>query len=1043
MERLPGPLRRRKKLLLWCSGSLLAYTIFGFVILPWIVKWVAVSQLSKQLDRETSIRQVRINPFVLSGTIRGLLIKDKDGEPFISVDEAYANFQLSSFFGKPWVFKDVWTVRPYCRVQINKDYSLNFSDLATKFSQPSVKPKPKSKKPLLLHVSRLQVKGASVSFTDLTPTEPFQRLIGPVEITISDLRTDPNKKNPYSFAGTTDSGEKFSWNGDFSLDPLQSEGEVGLEGLSVPKYAALFQDLFKFEINDCTVGGSAAYRVSVTGSNFVASVTNATFHLKNFKISEKAHTNNVAELDDLQVSRFSADTSRRTAEIGAVSVGGARIFAERSADEKINLLQLTEPASEKTNAPGGILFLMQTFTNAYAALLQTTNLWTATLQDLQVTNCLLGWEDQAAPHPVSLRVDGLAVAAKNLSNVPGPKQTVAVSFHWNTNGSVLVESALSLSPLGAETSLQVHDVELGALSPYLQNYLNAFLLGSKVGVQGKLFMRADTNGLPEVTFHGDANMDDFAAVDAARNDLLKWKSVQLHDLDAALQPPAISIRQMDIVEPNIRVAFDTNQNLNFMAVLKTGTNLDAALQKVAAPESSTSASTSGSMSLSRRLGAILERALASQTNALGAAGSPKIAVETIAITNGVVQFNDRSVQPPVQTTLERISGTVKGVSSDELKRADILLSATAARTGPIEIIGKINPLSKTAPTEMQVTFRDVDLTPGSPYSGKFLGYRLNRGKLGLKVDYQVAQRKLKAKNVLTLDNFTLGEKVQSTNATKLPVKLAVAILKDRNGRIELDVPIEGNLDDPTFHFGKVIVHVLGNIVTKLATAPFAALGSLFGGKGEEASYQDFSAGSAELAPSNVEKLQAFVNGLYERPALEVEIQGTFDPVKDRDALRKKHFEQNMRQARWAKLGKRDQAKTKPEDLPVTDKDYRAAIEKAWAKLKKASATNMVSAIGATNQITENVSSVSEEQRGASVLILKEKPTRKLIFTDKEQQVLETISVKESELLELAKLRAQNVRDEILKTGKVESARLSLADPAASPNGTSRVNFQLQ
>src|SRR5215471_16386258 len=165
------PARRRKRLV-WATGSLLFYTVFGFLILPWIVKALAIKQLSKQLDREVTIRQVRINPYVLSGTIRGLLGKDKDGEPFLSLEEAYANFQLASFFGKPWVFKQIWTVNPYCRVQINSDYSFNFSDLIKKFSQPSATPKPPGK-PLFLHIGQFHIVGAGASFADLTLSKPF------------------------------------------------------------------------------------------------------------------------------------------------------------------------------------------------------------------------------------------------------------------------------------------------------------------------------------------------------------------------------------------------------------------------------------------------------------------------------------------------------------------------------------------------------------------------------------------------------------------------------------------------------------------------------------------------------------------------------------------------------------------------------------------------------------------------------------------------------------------------------------------------------
>src|SRR5205807_921243 len=135
---------------------------------------------------------------------------------------------------------------------------------------------------------------------------------------------------------------------------------------------------------------------------------------------------------------------------------------------------------------------------------------------------------------------------------------------------------------------------------------------------------------------------------------------------------------------------------------------------------------------------------------------------------------------------------VSGISSSNLKRADVSLSGKANRTGPFEITGKINPLSTNSPTELLVTFKEVDLSPVSPYSGKFLGYKLDGGLLSLAVNYQINGRKLVARNVLTLDHFTLGEKVQSADATKLPVRLALALLKDRNGRIQVDVPIDGN-----------------------------------------------------------------------------------------------------------------------------------------------------------------------------------------------------------------------------------------------------------
>jgi len=1059
---------RRRKQTIWGASLVLFYTVFGFFILPLIVKAVAISQLSKQLDREVTIRQVKINPYVLSGTIRGLLVKDKDGEPFLSFEEAYANFQLSSFFGKPWVFKDVWTVKPYCRAQINKDYTFNFSDLTTKFSQPSPQPK-KPSKPLYLHVGRFQILSASASFADLTLASPFHRLIGPVQIMLTDFHTDPNNQNPYSFSGTTDGGERFAWSGQFSLDPLQSAGQLSLEGLSIPKYAPLFQEAVRFEIKEGVVEGRATYRFSLTGSNYIASVTNLSGALKHLKVAARDGSENLVELDQISVSGISADTAVRTAEIGQIAVDGGRVIAKRNQDESINLLELAEPSEKTTAAPGGgILFLMKAATNAFAMLVNSTNFWSATIHTIDVTNCEVHWDDAAVLRPVSLSVDQIAVTARHLSNIAGSNQTATVSLRWNTNGTAQVGATVQISPPVADVTMNVTNLELKPLDPYLESFVNLFLTDSKLGVAATLHMQMGTNDMPEATLRGDARLDDFAAVDAQTEDLLKWKSVQVRGIDAGLQPPGVAVKEIAIVEPFARVAFDTNQNLNLLAILKTAsTNSESSATNGSVvatadpPVSPTgfskpapdAADPSSHQSLSQKVGAILKQALAPTTNTAGSSVLPKVTAETISITNGLIQFNDQSVQPPVLTSIEEVNGTISGVSSEELNRADIHIQGKAARTGPIEIRGKINPLNQSAPTELAVIFSDVDLTPTSPYSGKFLGYRLNRGRLGLQVDYSVSQRQLKAKNLVTLDQFTLGEKVQSPDATKLPVKLALALLKDRNGKIEIDLPIEGNLDDPEFRFGKVILHVLVNLITKMVTSPFAALGSLFGGKGEEVSYQDFEAGSAELQAAHAQKLNALIDGLYERPGLELQIEGSFDPSADAYALRKQKLIGKFRQQKWAVLRKSEQDRIPPDQVSFSTEEYIAYLDVAYR--------GAVAAGVSTNSMTTNfppgkataaavqpvaLQSASGDQKGATALMQKANALPETAPVEKEQIVLSTIKLDDEDLMRLATARSQNVRQRILDSGKVDAARLTLMDitnGSDATNRASRVYFHLE
>ena len=1033
--------RRRRRLIGWATGCLLAYTLVGFFLVPWIVRLVATSRLTKELDRPVSIRSVRMNPYVLSCAVRGLLIQDKDGEPFVSWGEVYVNFQLSSFFGQPWVFKRVSATNIYVRAQLNKDNRFNFSDLLEKFAS---KPEPiKPSKPLALRIDQLRISGARAAFTDLTPLTPFRRVIGPLEVTLNDFHTDPNSRNPYSFVGSTDAGESFAWSGLFSLSPIRSSGDVTVRGISIAKYAPLFQDLVRFEIKDGMVSGQSSYQMTVTPKTIAGAVTNTSFRMVNLKVAEKDKPDSLVEVDDFSVQGVSANTVSRVMEVGNVSVSGGRIDVKRAKDATINVVEIANPAPGATNTPGGILMLMRAATNAFAMLIQSTNLWSATVDQVDVTNCSVHWEDLANPRPVQVSVDDISLQAHHLSNVPGSNQTAVLSLRWNTNGSMRIATTASIQPAFAQVDLALSDLELRPLDPYLEPYLNLFIMDSKVGLNGQLNLELATNGLPQVSFRGEARMDDFATIDSLMTeDLVKWKTVHITGLQAELLPPTVAIERIAITDPFALVVVETNRVLNLQQAVKTqptNATVTPTGPVAAAPEAK-----SGGMG--RRLGNLFRQALASATNSAGAIPA-KVTVDSIVISNAFVQFNDRSLHPPVKISVQELNGTIQGVSSEELKRAEIHLVGKADRTGPIEINGRINPLSQKTPTELQVVFHDVDLSPTSPYAGKFLGYRLSRGKLDLQVNYEVSERNLKAKNLVVLNQFTLGEKVESPDATTLPVRLAVALLKDRNGRIEIDVPIEGNLDDPQFHYGKVITHVIVNLITKMVTSPFAVLGALFGGKGEEVSYQDFAPGSAEMLPAGQEKLQGLIHGLQERPGLELQVEGAYDPTADRDALRKQKFENDIRRRKWAALRESEQSKMSADQLPLAPDEYNSYLRVAYNAIVRSEAgsdqpsTTPAKAPPRASRSAKGSNPPSKpSDKGATALVKQPTVESNTAFTEMERAVLETMPVSEDDLKRLALERAKQVRAKIIES--IEPERVVLAD-ALSTNQATRVFFHLQ
>ena len=323
--------------------------------------------------------------------------------------------------------------------------------------------------------------------------------------------------------------------------------------------------------------------------------------------------------------------------------------------------------------------------------------------------------------------------------------------------------------------------------------------------------------------------------------------------------------------------------------------------------------------------------------ASSAAGSEKvpIRIDTLTLQGGKIGLTDRFIQPNYSATLTDLTGRMTGLSSAEGTVATLNLRGTLANHSPIEITGSVNPLAPTAFADVKATFRGIDLSPFTPYSGKYAGYAIARGSLTMEVAYKLQNRKLSAQNHFLVNQFEFGEKVESKDATKLPVRLAVSLLRDKDGLIDLDLPIEGSLDDPKFRLGKVIWKVLGNMIGKAVTAPFSLLGKLLGGgggsSGQEFSSVDFADGREALDEAAKKKLDMLAKALESRPALKLEATGRFSGEKDREGLRRLRLDRRVKAQKLADLAKKGEALASVDDVAVGENEYEVWLKKAYKK----------------------------------------------------------------------------------------------------------------
>ncbi len=433
--------------------------------------------------------------------------------------------------------------------------------------------------------------------------------------------------------------------------------------------------------------------------------------------------------------------------------------------------------------------------------------------------------------------------------------------------------------------------------PYLDLYgdLAARLGSGKLGL--KAHARFDGGVEPASwSFEGDTRLDGLALLDAERNqELVRWKELQIAGINAASSPLALSVRSVRWVQPRFRVALAEDRSSNLSRLLKSP------------PPPPDGAETAKSVP---------------KTRPRPDKPQPPVSIASFQIVRGSGIFVDRSVAPPVTLAMTDLDVRLRGLSNSLNGRAQVAIKALVGG-GPLEISGTLSPRFVNDVTDVKITSKGIDLTPLSPYCGKYAGYLLDKGKLDLDLQYKVAKRNLAATNVIKVEQFTFGEATESKDATKLPVKLGLAVLQDPDGLIELDVPVEGNVDDPNFRIGKLVWHAIGNVLLKAITSPFNLLGKLFGGGSEKLDVIDFQAGAAGLTPTADKSLQTLAKALAGRPALKADIEGTADPAADARTFRLRELK---RQAEVAK------AKGGSGKVELTDEEYLRFVEKRYRTL---------------------------------------------------------------------------------------------------------------
>lgn len=840
-------------------------------------------------------------------------------------------------------------------------------------------------------IKTVQFRNGAVHFSDGLPKGGFKVSLSGIDLSLKQFTTAALSPAIYDLSFLIDNKASFDSDGSFTLSPLTINSSSELTGLELQKGWPYLAGLLTAPVKGTLdVAGDVVYDQS---NGLTAQ--NGSLKIKNFltRYGEKEGL----DLALLSVDGAAFDQKKNSLVAAEVRLSKGNLSLSREKDGTLSPLSLLRqkkfsPASAagptRKPAPTAPAKLAATAKKpANPALSYQVKRFQMDKFNLLFTDKL----NSGSPK-FSLRNTNLT-----LSNLNGPRFTPAqlrFSSTFGKNSPLKASGQITPLPFRYKGDLSVGHLQIRDFEDYFPNNLNVFIIGGYLDTSLKLDV-ALKGGKPVGSFKGSSGIRAFHSIDTiAEEDLLKWESLQLDEFQGNLEPFSLAIRQIALNDVYSRIIIRKDGTLNLQNLVQkpAGTGMtENGTEAVQEKNGGAELKPHLTAAADQKQSAVVQPALNSPAPA-----KKQITIGTVTVQEGTVVFTDNHLPQQFTTTFFNLGGRVSGLSSEETRLAEVDLRGNLENHSPLQITGTINPLREDLFVDLKIAFRDIELSPVTPYSGTYLGYAVEKGKLYLDLQYHIEKKVLNSANKIFIDQFTFGNRVESDKATSLPVRLGLALLKDRKGEIHLDVPVTGRTDDPKFSVWRLVFQVLRNLLVKAATSPFSLLSSMFG-DGADLSTIQFAAGSSALPPQEEAKLVALAKALGDRPALKMELKGFVEREKDAEGYRVELLDRKIKSEKFLTRAK-EQKNVKGETVENTELTPEEISTYLKAVYKKEQFPKPRNALGFVKSLPDN-------------------EMRKLIIAN--------TLIGESEFKSLARERSMAVMNHLVQKGAIPATRIFL------------------
>jgi len=884
------------------------YSLLGFLVLPGVAQQVVNRQLPRFVTQPASLERLEFNPFTLELTLHRLRLGEA-GKEQLAFERLYGKLQWDSLWIGYLHLADIRLEAPQARIGFDKGGQLNLTRL---FKLPASAPEESKapSAPFPLRLDRFLLSSGQVHYQDLSQGEPVEVSYDGLELELRQLGTLPGDNAELKLHASSPQGGRLQWNGQLSLVPLHSSGRLGIDQIGLRTWWPYVRKAVPLVLEDGKLSLASDYRLDLA-KGLQLHLQNASLKLAPFAL-KAPDGSPLVRLQSLEVGKTALDLGKRQVSIGQVQGQGLEAWAAREADGDLNWQKLfhsspDEAPSGKSSSPG----------ETKQPTPPKENPWQILLADARLRGSRLHLADRAPEEDVELQVGALDLALSDFDSLGQKPFRLELDTGIGRQGRLKGSARVSLSPLAVQAQVETRDLDLRPAQAYISPFIRLELRSGHLDTN----LKVDLKGGEELALQvdGRASIRQLHTLDTIKGrDFVKWRQLDLEGLSYH-HGDRLAIDKVQLRQPYARFLIneDLTTNVSELVIAQSGDG-DARKDR---NDKSRAAQSKASPDLGIHIGAV-------------------------EIRDGSANFADFSLKPNFATAIQQLNGQIGTLDNRRPRPASVDIKGKVDRYAPVSIKGSLNPFDPLASLDIETRFQRVELTTLTPYSGKFAGYRIHKGRLNLDLHYRIEKGLLNADNKLVLEQLQLGERVDSPDAVDLPIRLAVALLKDSQGRIAIDLPLKGDLNNPEFKVMPIVWQTLRNLVVRAAQAPFKFLAGL-GNGAADLSQVEFGPGSSELDSAARHNLDRLAKALKERPQLRLEIEGMSGQAADGPLLAEQRLEREYQKIYYRMLQHRGEKVPESPDLvrvPASEKNvllegiYRSRLKRQppaeWANLDK-------------------------------------------------------------------------------------------------------------